>query len=185
VVLMPKILTVELTPEQQAEVRRRLAGRDLSRNERRRLECIRLLGRGLTAPQVADLLECNPVTVRDAAHRFTDGGGFDALADAPRLGRPSSFTDEDLQALGALLDASAEEGVTWTAPQLCEWLEKERGVRVSAAWLTELLHREGFRWKRTRDSLRHKADPVLQQAARDQLEDLRTYGWRPTRARAM
>ncbi|MFF3247758.1 winged helix-turn-helix domain-containing protein [Streptomyces sp. NPDC002870] len=61
----------------------------------------------------------------------------------------------------------------------------ERDVRVSAAWLTELLHREGFRWKRTRDSLRHKADPVLQQAARDQLEDLRIYGWRPTRARAM
>ncbi|WP_420713053.1 winged helix-turn-helix domain-containing protein [Streptomyces sp. MMG1121] len=56
---------------------------------------------------------------------------------------------------------------------------------MSAAWLTELLRREGFRWKRTRDSLRHKADPVLQQAARAQLEDLRMYGWRPTRARAM
>ncbi|WP_146119959.1 MULTISPECIES: helix-turn-helix domain-containing protein [Streptomyces] len=179
---MPKILTVELTPEQQAEVRRRLARRDLSRNERRRLECIRLLSRGLTVPQVADLLECNPVTVREAVHRFADGG-CDALADAPRPGRPSSFTDEHLKALGALLDASAEEGVTWTAPELCDWLEKDRGVHVSAAWLTELLHREGFRWKRTRDSLRHKADPVLQQVARDQLEDLRTYGWRPTRAR--
>ncbi|WP_374202124.1 hypothetical protein [Streptomyces sp. AC550_RSS872] len=56
-------------------------------------------------------------------------------------------------------------------------------MRVSAAWLTELLHREEFRWKRTRDSLRHRADPVLQQAARAWLEDLRTYGWRPTRER--
>ncbi|WP_406486288.1 winged helix-turn-helix domain-containing protein [Streptomyces phaeochromogenes] len=72
----------------------------------------------------------------------------------------------------------------WTAPELCGWLEKERGVQVSAVWLTELLHREGFRWKRTRDSVRHQADPVLQQAARARLEDLRTYGWRPTRARA-
>lgn len=45
---MPKILTVELTAEQQAEVRRRLTARDLSRYERRRLERIRLLGRGLT-----------------------------------------------------------------------------------------------------------------------------------------
>jgi transposase len=181
--MMPKILSVELTSEQQAEVRRRLAGRDLSCNERRRLECIRLLGRGLTVSQVADLLECNPVTVRDAVHRFT-GGGFDALADAPRPGRPAQI-DDDLKALGVLLDASAEAGVTWTAPELCDWLATERDVRVSAAWLTELLHREGFRWKRTRDSLRHKADPVLQQAARDQLEDLRIYGWRPTRARAM
>lgn len=180
---MPKILTVELTSEQQAEVRRRLARRDLSRSERRRLECIRLLVRGLSAPQVADLVECNPVTVRDAVHRFT--GGFEALADAPRLGRPAQVTDDDLKAVGVLLDAAAAAGVTWSAPQLCDWLDTERGVRVSAAWLTELLQSEGFRWKRTRDSLRHKADPVLQQAARARLEDLRTYGWRPTRARAI
>ncbi|MGX1886812.1 helix-turn-helix domain-containing protein [Streptomyces sp. NPDC055287] len=146
------------------------------------MECLRLLDRGLTVPHVADLLECNPVTVRDALHRFA-GGGFDALADAPRPGRPA-HTGEDLQALGTLLDASAEAGVTWTAPELCDWLEKERGVRPSAAWLTELLHREGFRWKRTRDSVRHQADPILQQAARARLEDLRTYRWRPTRARA-
>ncbi|MFJ3306492.1 hypothetical protein ACIPSA_25890 [Streptomyces sp. NPDC086549] len=44
---MPKILTVELSAEQQAEVRRRLNERDLPCNERRRLECIRLPGRGL------------------------------------------------------------------------------------------------------------------------------------------
>ncbi|MBP2051226.1 hypothetical protein J2Z21_004197 [Streptomyces griseochromogenes] len=85
---MPKILTVELACEQHAAVRRRLVGHDLPRDERRRLECIRLLGRGLTVPQVADLVECNPVTVRDAVRRFT-GGGFDALADAPRPGRPA------------------------------------------------------------------------------------------------
>jgi hypothetical protein len=53
-------------------------------------------------------------------------------------------------------------------------------VEISPAWLTELLHREGFRWKRTRDTLRHKADPVLQQAARAKLEDLRPCGWRRT-----
>jgi hypothetical protein len=64
--------------------------------------------------------------------------------------------------------------VTWTARKLCDWRERERGVRVPAAWLAELLHREGFRWKRTRDSLRHLADPVLQRAARARLEDLRT-----------
>ncbi|UUU26537.1 winged helix-turn-helix domain-containing protein [Streptomyces sp. DSM 40750] len=69
-------------------------------------------------------------------------------------------------------------GRTWTAAALCDWLRAERGVRVGAAWLTELLHRDGFGWKRTRDTLRHKADPVLQQAARAQPEDLRPYGWR-------
>ncbi|MGW0585926.1 helix-turn-helix domain-containing protein [Streptomyces sp. NPDC002920] len=64
-------------------------------------------GPGLSVPQVAGLVECNPVTVRDAVRRFV-GGGFDALADAPRPGRPAQVTDEDLNAVGALLDASAE-----------------------------------------------------------------------------
>ncbi|MFG2368161.1 winged helix-turn-helix domain-containing protein [Streptomyces mirabilis] len=94
---------------------------------------------------------------------------------------PASVTCEDREALAALLDESARQGRTWTAAALCDWLAEERDVRVSAAWLTELLHRDGFRWKRTRDTLRHKADPVLQQAARAQLEDLRLYGWTCTR----
>ncbi|MEU5109809.1 winged helix-turn-helix domain-containing protein [Streptomyces sp. NPDC021354] len=75
-----------------------------------------------------------------------------------------------------MLDVSAEAGITWSAWALCDWLRVERGVEISADWLSELLHREGFRWKRTRDSMRHKADPVLQQAARAQLGDLRPCG---------
>ncbi|MEV0261485.1 helix-turn-helix domain-containing protein [Streptomyces sp. NPDC050617] len=41
-----------------------------------------------------------------AVHRFA-AGGFDALADAPRPGRPASITREDREALAALLDESA------------------------------------------------------------------------------
>ncbi|WP_181924096.1 winged helix-turn-helix domain-containing protein [Streptomyces inhibens] len=108
--------------------------------------------------------------------------GGDALADAPRPGRPASVTREDREALAAPLDESGRRGRTWTAAALCDWLAAERGGRASAAWLTELLHWDGFRWKRTRDTLRHKADPVLQQAARARLEDLRPYGWTRTRA---
>ncbi|MET9383676.1 winged helix-turn-helix domain-containing protein [Streptomyces sp. NPDC002928] len=51
-----------------------------------------------------------------------------------------------------MLDVSAEAGITWSAPALCDWLRAERGVEISADLLSELLHREGFRWKRTRDS---------------------------------
>ncbi|MFI9723520.1 hypothetical protein ACIHFE_28350 [Streptomyces sp. NPDC052396] len=76
-----------------------------------------------------------------------------------------------------LLDASAEAGATWNAPAQCEWL------RAGAFhWLGKLLRRGGFRWKRTRDSVRHQADPVPQQAARARLEDLRPCGRRRTPA---
>lgn len=64
---------VESAPEQQAEVRRRPTGRDLLCIERRRLERIRLLGRGLSLPQVAGLVECNPVTMREEESQPTVG----------------------------------------------------------------------------------------------------------------
>ncbi|MFI6931756.1 transposase [Streptomyces sp. NPDC050287] len=172
---MPKILTVELTQGQESDVRERLRKRDLAPHTRLRLECIRLMARGMTVPEVADVLECNDVTVRAAVHRFARGG-FEALEDAPRTGRPPSLSRADRDALAGLLAESANQGRTWTAAALCEWLHAERGAEISPAWLTEVLRQEGFRWKRTRDTRRHKADPVLQQAARAQLEDLRPYG---------
>ncbi|MEV0446306.1 helix-turn-helix domain-containing protein [Streptomyces spectabilis] len=181
---MPRNLSVELTDDQRRDLHALLARRDLTAYTRQRAECIRFLDRGRSVAEIADLLECHPVTVRAAVHRFADGG-VEGLPDAPRPGRPAKLLGpEDRSVLAELLDVSAEAGITWTASALCEWLRAERGVEISADWLSELLHRDGFRWKRTRDSVRHKADPVLQQAARARLEDLRTYGWRRTRARA-
>jgi transposase len=173
---MPRILRVELTDDQRRELHALLARRDLTACARQRAECIRFLDRGRSVSEVADLLECHPVTVRSAVHRFAEGR-IEALPDAPRSGRPAKLLGpDDRTALAELLDVSAEAGITWSAPALCDWLRDERGVEISADWLSELLHREGFRWKRTRDSVRHKADPVLQQAARAQLEDLRPCG---------
>ncbi|MBP5891974.1 helix-turn-helix domain-containing protein [Streptomyces scabiei] len=181
---MGKNLRVELTDVQRRELHGLLARNDLTAYTRQRAECIRFLDRGRTTAEVADLLECHPVTVRAAVHRLQEGG-IAGLPDAPRPGRPARLLGpEDRAALGELLDESAAAGITWSTPGLCDWLRAERGVEISTDWLAELLHREGFRWKRTRDSVRHKADPVLQQAARAQLEDLRPCGWRRTPAGA-
>ncbi|GAA1927824.1 helix-turn-helix domain-containing protein [Streptantibioticus ferralitis] len=172
---MAKPLRVRLSPEQDAELRRRLRSRDLTVNERMRLECVRLSARGWTVPEIAPAVEKHQVTVRKALHRFL-GGGFEAMADAPRGGRPPRWKREGLDALEAMLDAAAAEGTTWTLPALAEWLRRERGVDIDSSWLSVLLLRDGFRWKRTRDSLRHKADPALQAAAWERLEGLRLYG---------
>ncbi|WP_425824704.1 helix-turn-helix domain-containing protein [Streptomyces fractus] len=181
---MGKSLRVELTDDQRRDLRGLLARCDLTAYTRQRAECIRFLDRGRTTAEVADLLECHPVTVRAAVHRFEEGG-IAGLLDASRPGRPAKLLGpEDRAALTELLDDSAVKGVTWTASALRDWLFAERGVEISVDWLSELLHRDGFRWKRTRDSVRHKADPVLQQAAKAELGDLRTYGWRRTRANA-
>lgn len=177
---MPKLLQVELTPEQRDELRGRLHTREMPWHTRLRLECVRWSDAGLTVPQIAERVECHQVTVREALHRF-EHGGFADLDDAPRPGRPPTVARADLDALEAMLDAAAAEGCTVTAGAATDWLKAERGVIISAAWLTVLLRRDGFRWKRTRDSLRHLADPVLQQAARAHLEDLQPCSWRRMR----
>ncbi|MDX2565474.1 winged helix-turn-helix domain-containing protein [Streptomyces sp. TX20-6-3] len=73
-----------------------------------------------------------------------------------------------------MLDAAAEDGgPSWTLPRLAAWPQRERGVEIHSARLSALLERDGFRCKRTRTSLRHKADGALQRIAKDQLEGLR------------
>ncbi|MFF5011207.1 helix-turn-helix domain-containing protein [Streptomyces phaeochromogenes] len=182
---MSNILRVALTDEQRHDLHALLARRDLTQYTRQRAECVRLLDQGRSVAEVAGVLECHPVTVRAAVHRFEEGG-IAGLPDAPRPGRPARLLGaQDRAALGELLDDSAQAGITWPVPALCEWLRVERGVEISSDWLGELLRREGFRWKRTRDSVRHKADPVLQQAARAQLEDLRPCGRPRTRENAI
>ncbi|MEU9111303.1 helix-turn-helix domain-containing protein [Streptomyces sp. NPDC048483] len=91
---MAMLLRVGLSPEQSVELRRRLGERDLSANERMWLECVRLSARGYTVPEMASIVEKHEVTVRKALHRFTDGG-FAALADVPRPGRPPRWRRQE------------------------------------------------------------------------------------------
>ncbi|MEV2189815.1 helix-turn-helix domain-containing protein [Streptomyces phaeochromogenes] len=150
---MPKILHVELTDDQRRDLHTLLSRRDLTYYTRQRAECVRLLDRGRTVAEVADLLECNPVTARAAVHRLEEGG-IDGLPNAQRPGRPAgALGPADRAALTELLDVPAAAGMTCTTAALRE----QRGVEISAYWLWELLRRDGFRWIRTRDSVRHKS----------------------------
>ena len=100
-------------------------------------------------------------------------GGFAALHDRPRSGRPPQVTAADLDALEVLLDESAAVGRTWTLPQLVHWLATERGVTVSAGRLSVLLKTRRFRWKRTKRSVRRKQqDPDRQRQTAADLASL-------------
>jgi transposase len=181
---MPRLLQVSLSPEQRVQLRRQLHHHDLAPHTRMRLECVRLSDKGLSVPQIAELVEVHQATVREALHRCGDHG-LEAMVDAPRSGRPPRICRDDLDALEEMLDASARAGVTWTLPAIAAWPERTRGVRLSSSWLSVLLHRDGFRYQRTRDHLGHKANVALPHAAAEQLEGLRgTAGrWvRPQRA---
>lgn len=109
---MPRSLRVELTDNQRRDLHTLLARGDLTAYTRQRAECSRFLARGRTTAEVAELLDCHPVTVRAAVHHFA-ADGITALPDAPCPGRPAKLLGpQDRAALAALLDDSAEAGIT-------------------------------------------------------------------------
>ena len=139
---------------------------------RDRLEMIRLSDLGWGVPQIAAYVGKHEQTVRKYVKAFL-AGGWDALPDRPRPGRPPTLTEAHLLALERLLDEAARQGErTWSAPQLARWLEAQHGVRVRPKYLGERLAARRFRWRRTKRTVQHKADPVRQAQAHADLAAL-------------
>lgn len=162
---------IELTPGQRAELHRRARERVVPPRLRDRLEMVRLSDLGWSVPKIAAYLGAHEQTVRRCVKAFL-GGGFAALPDRPRPGRPPTLTAAHLAAVERHLDAAAARGETWTAPRLAAWLAGTHGVRIDSEYLAARLRARKFRWKRTKRSVRHKADPDLQARAKADLEVL-------------
>ena len=172
---MPKMIRIELSADQRAELDRRLRARTTERRAYERLRMVDAVANGATIPQAARALGLHEQTVRKFVVRFA-AEGFAGLADRPRPGRPPRLTDDDLAAVEARLDADVRTGArTWTLPQLAAWLAEERGVVVTPGHLGERLKRRDFRWKRTKRSTAHKqGDPDRQAEAAADLALLRS-----------
>lgn len=132
---------------------------------------VRLSDLGWSVPRIAAYLRCHEQTVRKYVKAFLRDG-FAALPDRPRPGRPPRLTVAHLEAVEARLDAAAAQGEAWTAPRLAGWLAETHQVRVDPEYLASRLRARRFRWKRTKRSVQHKADPDLQAQARADLEVL-------------
>ena len=168
---MPKLIRVRLTTAQREELFERQQRLPAASRVWKRLEMVRQADWGTRAPTIAERLGVDVQTVRAFLKRF-QAGGFAALTDRPRTGRPPRLGSADLAAVEALLDRDAAGERTWTLPQLTDWLARERGIRISASRLSRLLRARRFRWKRTKRSLQHKADPVRQQEKTADLQTL-------------
>ena len=137
---------------------------------------LRLSDVGRSVPEIARDLGLHEQTVRKyvkaflAAEAAAPGSGWDALPDRPRPGRPPALTEAHLLAVERLLDEAAARGErTWSAPQVAAWLAETHRVRVAPKYLAERLSARGFRWKRTKRTVRHKAAPDRQEQARADL----------------
>jgi transposase len=139
-----------LTSEETAEIERLARSRTAPARLVERARIIRLAGTGKAAPAIARELGVSVETVRRRLKRFSERG-LDALADAPRSGRPATYTAEQVgEVLAAALTDPKALGLpfaSWTLDRLEAYLNEEKGIAIKRTRIDDLLIAAGLRWR--------------------------------------
>src|SRR4051794_14844816 len=108
-------LRIEVSTRDQKEVRKLLSGGiQQVRVVLRAIALLRLSG-GMTAPQIARLLELTPQAIRKIAHRYMEGGLDRALYEKQRPGAIELLDDAQKQRIVAMVCSQPPEGrARWT-----------------------------------------------------------------------
>lgn len=93
----------------------------------RRIQILRLLHRGRTLAEVAEIVGTYRREVRRVANRFLEGGVVRALSDEPRRARAKILDSAQTKALIALVCSPPPKGRTrWTLPLLTEEAKRRK-----------------------------------------------------------
>ena len=113
---------------------------------------IRLLDKGETTVEIADRLGLSRTTVWRWAGRY-HLEGTRGLYTRPRKGRTPKLSNQDKEVLLNIVEkdprSAGIHASNWTTGLLAYYLERERGVKISAEVIRCYLHRVGFKLKRT------------------------------------
>jgi transposase len=128
--------------------------------ERAKIVCGALAGQSVAA--VAREQSCKPKTVRLWLKRF-QAHGVAGLQDAPRSGRPPTYTPEQVGELVALaLTDPRTLGLPfgcWTLDRLVAYVREQRGLRLKRSRVDQLLLRGGLRWRTQETWFGERVDP--------------------------
>ena len=162
---MPRFLTLRpLTAEETRAIDRLAHSRTDPARAVERARIVWEAHRGARVPAIARALGITEATVRLWLKRF-DAGGVDALADAPRSGRPPVY---DATEVGAVIEASLtkpdELGLpfgSWTLDRLTAYLHEEKGLAIGRSRVATLLQAEGLRWRQQETWFGERPDPAF------------------------
>jgi len=164
---------ISLTPKQREEVERQLRRLDLTRRVRERLEMVKAAALGDDVARIARWSGRSVAIVERWLARFATGG-VEALADAPRSGRPVQADAAYLAAMEAALEMPPQQlGLAcdvWTSERLSAYLAQQTGVQISPGWLRALLAARGWVCGRPKHTLKHLQQPAAVAASRAELE---------------
>jgi transposase len=163
---------IQLDDQTRQELNRRAHQPGIAPSTRDRLEMLRLSDAGWSLPRIARHLPYHEQTVRRWIKGFLRGG-FDALVDPPRPGKPSAITEEILAAVRTWIEKGER---IWSAGQIAEEVARVYGIRRGAKHWRHLLRREKIAYKRTSRTLKHKQNKAQVAAKQTELEALQKRG---------
>jgi len=171
---MGRVLGIDLTGAQRAEVESALRRPGLAPRVRERLEMVKAAALGQDIATIGGWSGRGERTVRRWLGAYA-GGGIGALADSPRSGRPARADAAYLAALESAVETGPRElGLgfdAWTSDRLSAYLAREAGVRIAPGWLRALLAARRFRCGRPKHTLSHLQDPADVARCRAELEE--------------
>jgi transposase len=133
-----------------------------------RARIIRSAGQGRAVRAIAEDLRLAAETVRFWVKRF-NAAGVEGLADAPRAGRPATYTPEQVgEVIAAALTKPQALGLpfgAWTLDRLAAYLAEQRGIAIKRSRIDELLLDEGLRWRQQETWFAERAALERAQAA--------------------
>ena len=128
--------------------------------ERAQIVWLSKQGKGVKA--IAAELQVNPETVRDWLKRFNERG-LEGLEDAPRCGRPATYTPTEVGEMVATALTNPRElslpFASWTLDRLEAYLNEQKGIAIKRSRLDEILVDEGLRWRKQETWFGERVDP--------------------------
>ncbi len=142
----------------------------------KRAACLLASAAGHSAQSIARVMGLSLDAITDIRRRWRQRR-LRSLADRPRSGRPPRVTTRYRQELRRALRrgprACGYVFTVWSIARLSTYLSKRTGIVISANWLRELVHAEGFVVGRPKHTLRGKRNEHKYQQARQRLERLK------------
>jgi transposase len=160
---MPKLYAVrDLTAEEQSAVKRLAHSRTAAARLVERARIVWRSSQGWRVPAIADEIGRSEATVRLWLRRF-DAAGLAGLADAPRSGRPATYTTAEV---GTVVAAALTDPRTlglpvgcWTYDRLAAYLNEVVGLPIKRSRINEVLLAEGLRWRQQETWVGERVDP--------------------------
>jgi transposase len=160
---MGKRLAVrEVTEEERLAVKRLAHARRAPARAVERAQVVEQALAGKQVEQIAVDLGLARATVYLWLHRF-EAKGLAGLEDAPRGGRPATYTREQVgEIVATALTAPQTLDLpfqSWTLDRLVAYLSEHRGIAMQRSRLNEVLLTEGLRWRKQETWFGERVDP--------------------------